>query len=195
MSGVATTTFDDTTVLCNTTYDYVVEAVDSDGASAASAQANATTGACPTTSGVQINSGGPAAAPFVADTDFSGGGTISHANTIDLSAVTNPAPMAVYQTARTGNFSYTISGFSPGSSHTVRLHFAETFFSASGSRTFNVSINGTTVLTNFDVFAAAGAKNKAIIEQFTEPASSTGNYVITFTSVINQSLVSGIEIQ
>jgi hypothetical protein len=144
---------------------------------------------------VQINSGGPAVAPFVADTDFSGGGTINHTNTIDLSAVTNPAPMAVYQTARTGNFSYTISGFSPGSSHTVRLHFAETFFSTSGSRTFNVSINGTTVLTNFDVFAAAGAKNKAIIEQFTEPASSTGNYVITFTSVINQSLVSGIEIQ
>jgi hypothetical protein len=195
MSGVATTAFDDTTARCNTTYDYVIEAVDSDGASAPSAQASATTGACPTTSGVQINSGGPAVAPFVADTDFSGGGTINHANTIDLSAVTNPAPMAVYQTARTGNFSYTISGFSPGSSHTVRLHFAETFFSASGSRTFNVSINGTTVLTNFDVFAAAGAKNKAIIEQLTEPASSTGNYVITFTSVINQSLVSGIEIQ
>src|SRR5215469_7883816 len=195
ISGVATTHFEYKTALCNTTYDYVVEAVDSDGASAPSAQGSATTGACPTTSGAQINSGGPAAAPFVADTDFSGGGTISHANTIDLTAVTNPAPMAVYQTARTGNFNYTISGFSPGSSHTVRLHFAETFFSTSGSRTFNVSINGTTVLTNFDVLAAAGAKNKAIIEQFTEPASSTGNYVITFTSVINQSLVSGIEIQ
>jgi hypothetical protein len=195
MSGVTATTFDDTTALCNTTYHYVVEAVDSDGASAPSVQATAATGACPTTSGVQINSGGPAVAPFIADADFSGGGTISHANTIDLSAVTNPAPMALYQTARTGNFSYTISGFSPGSNHTVRLHFAETFFSTTGSRTFNVSINGATVLTNFDIVAAAGAKNKAIIEQFTQPASSTGNYVITFTSVINQSLVSGIEIQ
>jgi hypothetical protein len=58
-----------------------------------------------------------------------------------------------------------------------------------------VSINGTTVLTNFDIVATAGGMNKAVIEQFTEPASSTGNYVITFTSVINQSLVSGIEIQ
>jgi hypothetical protein len=195
MSGVTPTTFDDTTALCNTAYHYVVEAIDSDGASAPSAQASATTGACPTTSSVRINSGGPTAAPFVADTDFAGGSTINHANTIDLSAVTNPAPMAVYQTARTGNFSYTISGFTPGSSHTVRLHFAETFFSTTGSRTFNVSINGTTVLTNFDIVATAGAKNKAVIEQFTAAASSTGNYVITFTSVINQSLVSGIEIQ
>jgi hypothetical protein len=194
-SGVTTTSFDDTTASCNTTYYYVVEAVDLDGASAPSAQAGATTNTCPGNSGVQNNCGGPAVSPFVADGDFSGGGTIDHANTIDLSSVANPAPMAVYQTARTGNFSYTFSGFTPGSSHTVRLHFAETYFSASGSRTFNVSINGTQVLANFDVFATAGAKNKAVIEQFTENASSTGNYVITFTSVINNSLVSGIEIQ
>ena len=122
--------------------------------------------------------------PFLADADFAGGGTINHANTIDLSGVTNPAPMAVYQTARTGNFSYTISGFAAGSSHTLRLHFAETFFSAAGSRTFNVSINGTQVLTKFDIFAAAGAKNKAVIKQVTAVASSTGNYVIVFSSVV-----------
>jgi hypothetical protein len=103
--------------------------------------------------------------------------------------------MAVYQTARVGNFTYTIPGFAPGSSHTVRLHFAETFFSAAGSRTFNVSINGTQVLTNFDVFAAAGAKNKAVIEQFTANANASGQYVIQFTSVVNQSLLSGIEVQ
>jgi hypothetical protein len=77
----------------------------------------------------------------------------------------------------------------------VRLHFAETFFQTTGSRTFNVNINGTTVLTNFDIVATAGSINKAVIEQFTAPASSTGNYVITFTSVINQSLLSGLEIQ
>jgi hypothetical protein len=194
-SGITGTIFDDTAALCNTTYHYAVEALDSAGASPASAQATASTSACPATTSVQINCGGPAASPFVADVDFAGGGTINHANTINLTGVTNPAPMVVYQTARTGNFSYTVSGFSPGSSHTVRLHFAETFFSTTGSRTFNVSINGTRVLTNFDIVAAAGAMNKAVIEQFTEPASSTGDYVITFTSVINQSLVSGIEIQ
>jgi hypothetical protein len=77
----------------------------------------------------------------------------------------------------------------------VRLHFAETYWSSAGSRVFNVSINGTTVLTNFDIFAAAGAKNKAVIEQFVESANSSGQYVITFTRVKDNSLVSGIEIQ
>jgi hypothetical protein len=193
-SGVTSTSYGDATASCATTYFYLAEAVDSAGSSAASNQASTTTGSCPVTSSVQINCGGPAVASFIADADFAGGGTINHANTIDLSAVANPAPMAVYQTGRTGNFTYTISGFNPGSSHTVRLHFAETFFSAAGSRTFNVSINGTQVLTNFDIFAVTGARNKALIEQFTENASSTGDYVIAFTSVINQSLVSGIEI-
>jgi hypothetical protein len=145
--------------------------------------------------GTQINSGGPAVSPFAADIDFAGGSTIHHANTIDLSGVTNPAPMAVYQTARVGNFTYTIPGFAAGSSHTVRLHFAETFFAAAGSRTFNVGINGTQVLTAFDIFAAAGAKNKAIIKQFTVNANASGQYVIQFTNVVNQSLVCGIEVQ
>jgi hypothetical protein len=153
--------------------------------------AGCTTG-CPAT---QINCGGGAVAPFVADSDFTGGGTISHPNTIDLTGVTNPAPMAVYQTARIGTFSYTIPGFVAGSSHNVRLHFAETYFSTKGSRTFNVSINGAQVLAGFDVFAAAGAKNKAVIEQFTKNADTTGAFVIQFTTVVNNGLVSGIEIQ
>jgi hypothetical protein len=103
--------------------------------------------------------------------------------------------VAVYQTGRTGNSTYTIPGFGPGSTHTVRLHFAETYFSATGSRTFNVSINGTRVLTNFDTVTAAGGKNTAVVEEFTVPASSTGDYIVSFTSVIDRALISGIEVQ
>jgi hypothetical protein len=99
---------------------------------------------------IAINAGGPAVGAFMADADFAGGNTINHANTINLTGVTNPAPAEVYQTARIGNFSYTIAGFTPGSSHTVRLHFAETFWTAAGKRRFNVSINGAQVLTDFE---------------------------------------------
>ncbi|HLQ51519.1 MAG TPA: malectin domain-containing carbohydrate-binding protein, partial [Terriglobales bacterium] len=150
---------------------------------------------------IAINAGGPAVGAFVADADFSGGATINHANTIDLSGVTNPAPMAVYQTARvtatTGagtTFSYTIPGFTAGSSHTVRLHFAETFWTAAGQRIFNVSINGTQVLSNFDIFATAGAMSKAVVEQFTATANASGQIDIVFTTVTDKALVSGIEV-
>jgi hypothetical protein len=142
----------------------------------------------------QINAGGPAVSPFVADIDFSGGTTINHANTINLSGVTNPAPMAVYQTARVGTFSYTIGGFAPGSNHTVRLHFAETFWTAQGKRTFNVSINNTQVLSAFDIFKAAGGGNKAVIEPFAENADSSGRYTIQFSAIVDKALISGIEI-
>jgi hypothetical protein len=149
----------------------------------------------PASSTIQINSGGPSVSPFVADVDSSGGTTINHPNTIDLTGVTNPAPTAVYQTARVGTFSYTIGGFAPSSSHTVRLHFAETYWSATGKRTFNVTINGAQVLSTFDIFKTATGKNKAVIEQFAENADASGRYVIQFTAILDKSLISGIEIQ
>ncbi|HSZ81929.1 MAG TPA: malectin domain-containing carbohydrate-binding protein, partial [Polyangia bacterium] len=164
------------------------------GSGGGTAGASGTAGAGGGTA-TRINCGGPAVSPFVADVDFAGGGTLSHANTIDVSGVTNPAPMAVYQTARDGTFTYTIPGFTAGSSHTVRLHMAETYWSAAGARLFNVSINGTQVLSSFDIFATAGAKNKAIVEQFSAPANGGGQYVIQATSVKDNSLISGIEIQ
>jgi hypothetical protein len=144
---------------------------------------------------VRINAGGPAVAPFAADELFTGGRVINHANPINVSGVINPAPAAVYQTARIGNFSYTIGGFAPGSSHLVRLHFAETFWTAAGKRVFNASINGATFLSGFDVFTAAGAMNKAVVRETTASADSGGRYVIVFTTVVDNSLVSGIEIE
>src|SRR5713101_4379161 len=193
-TGLTATSFTDTTVTNGTTYFYVVSAENSAGESPNSNEVSATP-APPPPLVLAINAGGPAVSPFAADKDFSGGTTINHANTINLTGVANPAPMQVYQTARVGNFTYTIPGFTAGSSHTVRLHFAETYWTASGQRKFNVSINGTQVLTSFDIFETAGAMNKAVIQQFTGNANAAGQYVIQFTSVIDKSLVSGIEVQ
>jgi hypothetical protein len=129
---------------------------------------------------LQINSGGGAVGTFVADTDFSGGNASGVSFTINTSGVINPAPMAVYQTERWGVFTYTIPNLTPGSAYKVRLHFAELAFSSPGQRVFNVAINGTTVLTNFDIVAAAGGRLKAVIEEFTSTANTPGQIVISY---------------
>ena len=144
--------------------------------------------------GVDISAGGPAAAPFVADEDFTGGATSATTHAITTTGVTNPAPQSVYQHNRYGNFTYTIPGLTAGASYTVRLHFAEEYWTTAGSRIFNVLINGTQVLTNFDIFATAGGEYIAVIEQFTATASSTGTITIQFVTVKDNAQVNGIEI-
>ncbi len=144
--------------------------------------------------GIQINAGGLTVAPFVADTDSAGGATAATSHAIDTSGVTNPAPMAVYQSNRYGNFTYTIPGLTANASYTVRLHFAEEYWTAAGQRVFNVSLNGQQVLTNFDILGTAGAANKAVVEQFTSTADSTGKITLQFTTVKDNAQVNGIEI-
>jgi hypothetical protein len=146
------------------------------------------------TGGVQISAGGPAAAPFVADEDFSGGATASVTHAITTTGLTNPAPQSVYQHNRYGNFTYTIPGLTAGGTYTVRLHFAEEYWTAAGSRIFNVLINGTQVLTNFDIFATAGGEYIGVIEPFTATASSTGTVTIQFVTVKDNAQVNGIEV-
>jgi hypothetical protein len=148
----------------------------------------------PPPGGVQINAGGPAVSPFTADADFTGGATASVTNAINTSGVTNAAPQAVYQSNRYGNFSYAVPGLTAGATYTVRLHFAETFWTAAGQRIFNVSINGNQVLTNFDILGTAGAEYKAVVEQFTTAADSTGKITLQFTTVKDNAQVNGIEI-
>ena len=202
-SGVTGTTYSSTGLTASTTYYYVIEAVDADGTSPASAQATATTQA-PNSDFVAIACGGPAESnsgggdySFVADEDFSGGGDNSPVTaTINLTQPgVNAAPVGVYQHGRAGASTYTIPGLTAGSQHTVLLHFAETYFSAAGDREFNVAINGTTVLTNLDIYATVG-KNAALLETFTATANSSGQIVIAFTAgAANQPLVMGIEIR
>jgi len=107
----------------------------------------------------------------------------------------NAAPMAVYQHARAGVFTYTIPGLTAGTQYSVLLHFAETYFTAAGGREFNVAINGTTVLTNLDIYATVG-ENAALLETFTATANGSGQIMIAFTAgAANQPVVSGIEIR
>ena len=140
-----------------------------------------------------INSGGKAAGTFAADQNFSGGNTYTTTSAITTTGVTNPASQAVYQSERYGNFTYTIANLAAGASYTVRLHFAEIWWSSAGQRVFNVSINGTQVLSKFDIYAAAGGKFIAIVQEFAATAAN-GQIVISYTTVKDNAKSSGIEI-
>jgi len=147
-------------------------------------------------SSLAINAGGAAAGSFLADQDYSGGGSASTTTAINIGGVTNPAPQAVYRSNRAGVLTYTLPGFIVGSSHTVRLHFAELYWGAAGQRVFNVAINGSTVLSNFDIVKVAGASYTANIQQFTAAANSSGQIVVALTNgSADQPEISGIEVQ
>jgi len=110
-----------------------------------------------------INSGGDAytavdGTPYVADSAFDGGSV--QVSNVDLA---NTDDDALYNNWRYGNFAYHIPVY-PGA-YTVELHFADTYNSAPGQRIFNVAIEGTTVLQDFDIIATAGA-NAAVIRTF-----------------------------
>ena len=153
---------------------------------------------------VAIAAGGPAESnsgggdySFVADEDFVGGGAgSSTTHTINLTQPgVNAAPMGVYQHQHNGAVTYTIPGLTTGSSYTVLLHFSELYWTAAAKRAFNVAINGTTVLTNLDIYATVG-EYAALVETFTATANSSGQIVIAFSAgTHDQPAVAGIEIR
>jgi hypothetical protein len=130
----------------------------------------------------------------VADTDFTGGIATGHNKTVDTSKVSNPAPQKAYQDYRYGNFTYSIPGLKAGASYTVRLHFAEIYWSKAGQRIFNVKLNGQQALSNFDIFATAGGADKAIVKQFTTTADASGKITIQFARVRDNAQVNAIEV-
>ncbi len=154
-----------------------------------------------TNAGTFINQGTIAADASVApgnfgyDTGYSGGSTATFATAINTSGVTNPARQQVYQSMRYGlGFGYTLSGLTPGASYTVRLDFASLWNIGAGTQAFNVNINGTQVLSNYDVYAAAGGLDKATAQQFTAVANANGQILLNFASVKYEAQINGIEV-
>src|SRR5207248_2686141 len=124
-----------------------------------------------------IDAGGPAAGAWSADayrTDVSGyAGTLS--SVVDTSGVSDPAPQAVYQSYAQANYG-TGQGLSyllpvPDGAYTVRLHFAEPAYYYAGGRVFDVRLQGTTVRAGYDIFADAGATNRATALSFAVAAT------------------------
>jgi malectin (di-glucose binding ER protein) len=195
IATVTSPSYTDTSVTNETLYFYEVAATNSVGISGDTNQIAMTPmPAWGTRGAVSINCGGSAASPFVADTDFGSGATSSTTHAINTSNwLTSPVPpQSVLQTNRHGQMTYRMGGFTPGSSRRVTLYFVEHFWTAAGKRMFDVIINGSEVLTDFDVFADAGGQYIAVQHTFTAAANSSGEVVVQFVSDVDNPIVNGI---
>lgn len=140
---------------------------------------------------IRIHAGGAAYTDssgnvWSADANYKGGLTYSTDQPIS-----NTSDTALYQTERYGNMKYNLSV--PNGNYTVILKFAEIYWKTTGSRIFNVSMNGVQVLSNFDIFAAAGGAQKAIDKSF--PITVSGGVIsITFSGIIDNAKIDAIQI-
>jgi hypothetical protein len=152
----------------------------------------------PISAAIAIDAGGDGADGFVADQSVSGGKLAPRSTKrIDRSRVPAPVPPeVVYQTERWGAMTYRVGGLEPFSAHSVELHFAEVRFSAVGQRKFNVTINDTRVLSDYDIVARAGGPSIAIREPFSTTANFAGEVVIRFgVGSVDEPKVDGIVIR
>ena len=189
LATVTTNSYVNTGLTSGATYYYKITATYPTGTSVAVGPISATANVA-----YRINSGGGAASPFAADGLYTGGNTAGNGNAIDLSGVTNPAPASVYQSERWGNFSYVLTGLTAGATYKVRLHFAEIYFANPGQRVFDVKINGASALSNFDIVAAAGGPNKAVVREFTPTADANGKITLDFAATVDNAKISGLEV-
>lgn len=153
-----------------------------------------TTGTSQPPGTLRINAGGGAYSDSLgnswsADSGFQGGATYNSG-----AAIAGTSDSTLYQTVRYntgGPVVYQVSV--PNGSYTVTLKFAEPYFTSSGSRVFNVALNGTTVQSNLDVFAASGGIDRALDLSFPVTVSG-GQITVTLTAVVAAPMVSAIQV-
>ena len=146
-----------------------------------------------------VNSGGSTVDNWLSDRYRTAGTNTSFTNTVDTSGVTNPVLESVYQ-----SYSYASSGVDnrltyelpvPDGTYTVRLHFVEPSYTSSGSRQFDITLQGATVVTAYDIYAAAGARYKATTLSYTvDAAAGTGIQLELVNRTSNPAVLSAVEV-
>jgi hypothetical protein len=129
---------------------------------------------------------------WLSDRDFFGGRSGRYP------PLKSPA-LALFGFERVGHFRYVIP-VDPKFDYSVKLHFIEHWFGKDnggaggvGSRIFNVSCNGSTLLKNYDILADGGYNPITKIFKGIEPTAQ-GKIELDFTPVVNFSLINAIEI-
>ena len=117
---------------------------------------------------------------------FVGGSTFSTTHSI-----TGTLDPTLYQTER---YAPTLTYNIPvvNDTYTVTLYFAEIYFDAPGQRVFNASIEGQTVLQNFDIWAVAG--QFAAVQRTFVVTVTDGMLNIVATASVNNANFSAIQV-
>jgi hypothetical protein len=132
---------------------------------------------------------------WTGDRYFEGGGVTELPNQ-HIARTRNPE---LYLTARTGVFSYKIP-LAPGT-YELRLHFAETTYSPASSlgggensRVFDIQLNGSPLLKQFDIVSDAGA-NTADVRVFRDISPNKDGYLhLDFAGSLGLPIINAIEI-
>jgi hypothetical protein len=143
---------------------------------------------------IRVNAGGsaytdPLGQVWSADTGFLNGSTYTTASPVGNTTASSLYQNTRYQWGSTLQYRFSV----PNGVYTVRLKFAEIYYTAAGQRVFNIVLNGQTRETNFDAVVAAGGPLRAVDRVFT--VSATGAQIaIDLTPVIENPQLNAIEI-
>lgn len=118
------------------------------------------------------------------------GGNIGDHGELDMTGTDAPK---IYETER-----YAVEAYKfllPNGKYAVRLHFGENYEGITdvGQRVFSVTINGKTVLKDFDPFEVGGFGN-SIVKEYKHVAVTDGTLTIGFIPNIENPEINGIEI-
>ncbi|MFD9738059.1 malectin domain-containing carbohydrate-binding protein [Umezawaea sp. NPDC059074] len=139
---------------------------------------------------VTIDVGGAGDATFGPDA-FGAGGLLdtlpAGAPSLPNWRVAHPIPAALWHTSRYLESTYAVPGLTPGTTYEVRLYFMDWYFKGKpGKRSFDVAIDGTRVLTGFDIIADAiargadGGNNFGVEKDFTTVVGESGTVTLDF---------------
>jgi parallel beta-helix repeat protein len=121
--------------------------------------------------------------------DYGSGGGYNY---VVSSGISNTNSQPLYQAVRWNDRVLDYNFQVPSGARTVTLKFSETYFTSPRQRVFNVSINGQTVLWDFDI-VAEGGRNTAVDRTF--QVQSSGQISIHMASTIDDPVISAIEIK
>ncbi len=143
----------------------------------------------------RINAGGGAQVSWEADRGYlSGSGKYKVGRTI---AMAGDLPQKVLRCIRytfaPKVLNYNFPEF-PAGNYTVRLHFADIYSTSAGTVKFHVHIEGKRVLKKYDVFAAAGGRDRRIMKEFQTVVDDNG-LQLRFTPVVGGAFINAIEIE